>query len=465
VYKFDGDFDYQLTPEMQDKIEAARRMAEDARFQADEMRFEFKNNINVDVQAQIEMAKEMASQSRFDMAFGKTMTTPFAFAPQPMVNKGRLMGMDESSLYQRGTSALDARRWEDAVEYFNQAAIKGGSRTEGALYWKAYALNQLNKGSEAETALTELQTKHSGSRWADDAKALALQIKQQAGRPVSPEDQTDEEMKILAINGIMNSDPERGYPLLEGIIKGTASPKVKRNALFVLAQSSSPKAQALLEQVARGGSNPDIQIKAIQYMGERRRNNGQTLSEIYAASNDTEVKRAILSAYSVQNDRDRLVAAARNEKNMDLKKMAYRKLGEIQGNAELWQLYQSETTPEGKKTILEYMHNNGDPVKLLNVVRDETDLDVRRTALRILSQYRAGSSSDALVQIYNAPNQDQQIKQSILNSLANQRNATALIAMARAEKDPKMKLKIVEHISNMAARSKEAADYLTELLK
>ena len=37
--------------------------------------------------------------------------------------------------------------------------------------------------------------------------------------------------------------------------------------------------------------------------------------------------------------------------------------------------------------------------------------------------------------------------------------------MARAEKDPKMKLKIVEHLSNMASRSKEAADYLAELLK
>jgi hypothetical protein len=37
--------------------------------------------------------------------------------------------------------------------------------------------------------------------------------------------------------------------------------------------------------------------------------------------------------------------------------------------------------------------------------------------------------------------------------------------MSRAEKDPKMKLKIVEQISNQASRSKEAADYLTELLK
>ena len=37
--------------------------------------------------------------------------------------------------------------------------------------------------------------------------------------------------------------------------------------------------------------------------------------------------------------------------------------------------------------------------------------------------------------------------------------------MAKAEKDPKMKLRIVERISNMASRSKEAQQYLEELLK
>ena len=164
------------------------------------------------------------------------------------------------------------------MEFFNQASLKGGTRADGALYWKAYALSRLGKSAEAEAALNELQSKYASSHWLDDAKALALQIKQQAGRPVSPEDESNEEMKILAINGLMQSDPDRGIPLLEGILKGSSSPKVKRNALFVLAQSSSPKAQAMIEQIARGGGNPDLQVKAIQFFGERRRTNpGQNL--------------------------------------------------------------------------------------------------------------------------------------------------------------------------------------------
>jgi hypothetical protein len=55
-----------------------------------------------------------------------------------------------------------------------------------------------------------------------------------------------------------------------------------------------------------------------------------------------------------------------------------------------------------------------------------------------------------------------EIKRSIVDSLYGQRNAKALVDMARAEKDTKMKLMIVERLSNMAPKSKEAADYLTD---
>jgi hypothetical protein len=50
-----------------------------------------------------------------------------------------------------------------------------------------------------------------------------------------------------------------------------------------------------------------------------------------------------------------------------------------------------------------------------------------------------------------------------VDGLSSQRNAKALVDIARAEKDTKLKLRIVERLSNM--KSKEANDYLEELLK
>jgi hypothetical protein len=49
-----------------------------------------------------------------------------------------------------------------------------------------------------------------------------------------------------------------------------------------------------------------------------------------------------------------------------------------------------------------------------------------------------------------------------VDSLSGQRNAKALVDIARAEKDAKMKLRIVQRLGDI--RSKEAQDYLAEIL-
>ena len=350
------------------------------------------------------------------------------------------------------------------MEYFSQVISRGSARADGALYWKAYALGKLGRRDEANAAIAELRKSYASSRWLDDAKALEIELKQASGQSVSPEAESDEELKLMAINGLMQSDPERAIPLLEGQLKGSASPKVKRNTLFVLAQSNSPKAQALLEQIARGGGNPDLQVKAITYMDQRRRpnNNPQLLSEIYTSTNDLAVKRAVLQAFAGMRDKDRLLQAAKTEKSPELRQFAIAALSDNNGNPELWQLYQTETTAEGKQQLLRYMHSNGNADKLLEVVRTEKDPKVRIDALRALASQRTGVNADTLVSLYSAE-QDPQIKQSILDGLFQQRNAKALVDVARGEKDTKMKLRIVERLSNM--KSKEAQDYLEEILK
>jgi hypothetical protein len=472
-----GDLDLQIqmakdmamNPELQDQIEAAKDMAKS-------MKFELKDKLQFDIQDQIFATQEMLAAKDMAMA-AKLGKFGYAFAPQaigvsaprppnpPMPAKAMTYrGMSDDRMYSAGQSSLDNRQWDQALEYFNQVISRAGSRVDGALYWKAYALGKLGRRDEANAAIAELRKSFATSRWLDDAKALELELRQASGQSVSPEAESDEELKLMAINGLMQSDPERAIPLLEGQLKGSASPKVKRNTLFVLAQSNSPKAQALIEQIARGGANPDLQLKAIGYMDQRRKpnNNVQVLAEIYAGTTDLAVKRAILQAYAGARDKDRLLQAAKTEKSPELRQFAIGALSDNNGNPELWQLYQTETTTEGKQQLLRYMHSNGNADKLLEVVRNEKDPKVRIDALRALASQRAGVNPDTLVSIYNTE-QDSQIKQSILDGLYQQRNAKALVDIARAEKDTKLKLRIVERLSNM--KSKEAQDYLEELLK
>ncbi len=450
-----------INPDIQIKLDAVRE-------QVEHMKFDMQDGLLV--REQMMAAKDMAldaMRSKFGFALApQAAATPRPAMPPmpPKATTFRGRGMSDDRLYSAGQSALDNRQWDEAVEYFGQVISRNGARVDGALYWKAYALGKLGRRDEANAAIAELRKSYAGSRWLDDAKALELELKQASGQSVSPEAESDEELKLMAINGLMQSDPERAIPLLEGQLKGSASPKVKRNTLFVLAQSNSPKAQALLEQIARGGANPDLQVKAITYMDQRRRpnNNPQLLSEIYTSTNDLAVKRAVLQAFAGMRDKDRLLQAAKTEKSPELREFAIGALSSNNGNPELWQLYQAETTTDGKLLLLRYMHSNGNADKLLEVVRTEKDPKVRADAMRALASQRSGVNADSLVSLYNAE-QDPQIKQSILDGLFQQRNAKALVDVARGEKDTKMKLRIVERLSNM--KSKEAQDYLEEILK
>ena len=92
-------------------------------------------------------------------------------------------------------------------------------------------------------------------------------MRQASGQAVSPDGQPDDDLKLLALRGLMQSDPERAVPMVEQILSGNSSIKVKENALFVLSQSRSARAHEILGNVAKGGSNPDLQMKAIRYLG------------------------------------------------------------------------------------------------------------------------------------------------------------------------------------------------------
>src|SRR5262249_35824465 len=140
------------------------------------------------------------------------------------------------------------------------------NRVDAALYWKAYVQLKESDFKEAQATLNTLQQKFTDSRWLRDAKALAVEVQQASGQRVSPEAQNDEDLKLLALRGLMQADPDRALPMIEQIMAGNSSVRVKENALFVLSQSRDPRSRTIIASVARGG-NPDLQMRAVRYLG------------------------------------------------------------------------------------------------------------------------------------------------------------------------------------------------------
>ncbi len=305
--------------------------------------------------------------------------------------------------YRDGKKALDGRQWEKAFQSFSEAA-KGGPQADAALYWKAYAQDKLVRRDEALATLAELLKTAPNSRWANDARALDLEIRQAAGAPVSPERAADDELKLLVISGLVHSDPERAVPLLETVLAGAHSPKLKERALFVLTQSRSPRAREIVTGIARGTSSPALQSKALEYLGLfGGKESRQALAEIYAASSDAAVKRKILRSFMLAGEHERLLAVAKEEKSPELRREAVQQLGLMgkrSGDA-LVALYQPEPDKSVRKAILRALFLQGNAKALIEIARKETDPELKKDAVRSLSLMRSKEAVDFMVEILN----------------------------------------------------------------
>ena len=367
----------------------------------------------------------------------------------------------EDDLYDAGTDAIDGSRWQEAVDKFDQVIKLHGRRADAALYWKAWALNKLGRRPDALASIAELQRTAPQSRWANDAKALEIEIRQGSGKPVSPEGQSDCELKLLAINGLQQMDAERAIPMLEKMLHGHDCPKLRGQALFVLAQSTSPQAREMIARAARDGSDPDLQRKAVQDLGLFGGDWGrETLAQIYASSNDVALKKHILNGFMVSGDRDRILAAAKGEKDAELRGEAIRQLGVMGAREEIWQLYEKETSVEVKKKVLQAMWISGDMDHVTQLAKNEKERDLRIAAIHDLG-LMGDKTGDTLVSLY-ASDKDPDVRRAVIQGLFLSGNAKAMVALARKETDPEMKKHIVRQLSLM--QSKEATDYLLEIL-
>ncbi len=367
----------------------------------------------------------------------------------------------EEELYQAGTDAIDESNWQQAADKFDQVIQLHGKRADAALYWKAWAQNKLGQRPAALATLEELKRSAPQSRWVNDAKALEIEIRQASNQPVSPDAESDCELKLLAINGLQQMDPEKAVPMLEKMLHGTACPKLRGQALFVLAQSNSSQAHEIIARAARNSEDPELQRKAIQDLGLFSGDWGrQQLTEIYSSVKDTEAKKRILQAFMVSGDRAHLLAAATGEADPVLRAEAIQQLGVMGARDDIWQLYEKETSPEVKKKILNAMWISGDMDHVVQLAKSEKDHDLRIAAIHDLG-LMGEKTGDALVAMYTSDS-DRDVKRAVIQGLFLSGNAKAMVALARKETDPEMKRTIVKQLALM--QSKDATDYLLEIL-
>lgn len=364
----------------------------------------------------------------------------------------------EDQLYSAGTSALDSGNYDDAVRKFDEAAGLRGRKADAALYWKAYSLNKAGNKPAAQATIAELRKSYPQSRWLRDAGALELEMK---GAPPNPEAISDEELKLLALQSLMNGDSEKAVPILDKIIHGNDSPKLKDKALFVLSQSNSQQAQQILLSLAKANNNPELQKRAIHYMGMGGSRNNGILREIYKGTTDVSVKKAVFQVWLMSGDKEDVLAVARTEQSPELRKDAIHYLGMMGGRNELREMYKNSPDASTREAVIHGMMMSGDSQGLVEIANTEKDPQVLDKAINTLGMVGGEDSLGALTKIYNTQN-DIATKKRVINALFLRGAAHDMVAMARKETNPELKKAWIQKLSLM--NSPEITEYMTEIL-
>ena len=370
----------------------------------------------------------------------------------------------ENQLYSDATRAINEGRWSDAEPMLDQVYSLHGRRSDAALYWKAYVKNKEGRSSDALSACANLRQNYTQSKWIKDCSALEIEIRGKSASPVQPQAEQNEELKLLALNSLIQGGNANALPILQQILEGQQSERLKERALFVLAQDQSNAGRELLGQVVRGEKNPNLQIKAIRLLAAAQgTNSAETLGNVYAKSSDTTVKKAVLDAYLVMNAPDKLVQAAQHEADPQLARHAVSELGAMGAVSRLAEIYKATSSKELRSAIINaYVPAGAQGAEELSALASsEQDPDLRRRAIRNMGVTGGSAVAPSLVAIYSKSS-DEESKKAVIDALFVAGDAHDLVAMARSEKDPSARKNIVSKLSVM--QSKEATDYMLELL-
>ena len=350
---------------------------------------------------------------------------------------------------------------------FDRSIAQKSPRADAALYYKAYAQFRLGKTEDAVATIAQLRKDYPQSRYLNDAKVLEADA-----RRLKPQDIVDDdEIKLLAISAHAAGRSGARDPAARGSAEQEQLAGVKKRALYMLAlKSDQPqRARRSCSATRRAAATRTCSSKrsatSRRTATARRRPRAAELQQIYQSTQDTAVKMAIISAFRQSGNTPALVSIANTPNTpIAIRQSAISGIAGIGSPQDLWALYQKEENKELRMQMISAFGSMQALDQLNQILKTEKDPEVRRRAVRSLGSLKTEQTGKMLVDMYGTE-PDVETRQAVIVALGSQNNAEALVAIARKETNPQVKLSIVRRLTDLASRSKVAQDYLMELIK
>jgi HEAT repeat protein len=366
-------------------------------------------------------------------------------------------------LFRAGRDLIENEEWAKAAETFRNFinTYPRDNDVDAALYWYAYALKRQGETKEAAKALGRLIKEHERSGWREEADAMLTELAPALGQTRIIDDalgNENEELKIIALQSLFDSDPERALGFVTNWLKptSTASRRMKEAAVSLLGAHGGKQAVPLLLDIARNQPDAKLRQTAIHRLGEA---GGETvmdeLMRIYSADPDANIRRQVLHALAemegARADAKLLEIAQNGSEDPELRKTAIGRLADREGAFDnLVRLYDADRGSDIRERLLNVFADSDDPralAKLLEVARTGDNVELRKFAQRRLGDKNSEAMLDELLRIYQTEN-DADVKRNILNALSDMDSPRAAVKLREIARNPAEDATLRRHVIN-----------------
>ncbi len=260
--------------------------------------------------------------------------------------------------------------------------------------------------------------------------------------------------EIIHALGVMDAtqDLKEIYPTL-------ASQETRVAVLEALSIAGDSEA---LRQVLNTETDPELRHAAIRGIAmEDDKGAAALLESVYDNASSVEEKRAVLEALVMMDDAKELaLKIVRTESDVELQAQAIHVLGVMEATGELAELYASIDKIDARQAVLQSMMIAEDTDGLIKVLQSEQDARLRATAMQMLAVSGDDAAAQYLVSLY--PDGSREEKEAVIKSMMIMEDVQGLIGLLKTETDPDLKREILQMLSIM--ESEESDEYLFELL-
>ena len=413
--------------------------------------------------------------------------------------------------------ALDDRDYREAADLFQQVYERypRSSQAPSALYWRAYALSRVGGSSSLSAALKSLGDLNrlypSSSVNRNDAGNLRIRIcgelaqrgDEQCAREIvntatsantatsstrsgqgttqartCPDENDDNDERIMALNALMNMNSEAAVPILERTLarRDECARGLRRKAVFLLSQKRGPEVVDILLKTAREDPDPGVREQAVFWLSNVRDERVvDLLAEMALNNNDPAIQeKAIFSLSNTRSERASQILrdiAQRESASKGAREQAIFWLGnrrDTSSTAFLRGLYSRLTDRDLKEKVLFSVSNQrgaGSGPWLLAIATNEREpIELRKQALFWAGNNRAASIAE-ISTLYDRVT-DREMKEQVIFVLSQQNRDTAaidkLMAIARSDTDREMRSKAIFWLGQ--SRDPRVLKFLEELI-